>query len=72
MPLAFLAASTNGFDVLSGHSQTPLAFLAALTNACGVLGGLAREQVGFDEVVDVSTKHGLNVTSFQFGACVLH
>jgi hypothetical protein len=36
------------------------------------LGSLASEQVGFDEVVDVSTKHGLNVTSFQFGACVLH
>jgi hypothetical protein len=37
-----------------------------------VLCGLAREQVGFDEVVDVSTKHGVNISSFQFGPCVLH
>ena len=36
------------------------------------LRGLACEQVGFDEVVDVSAEHGFDVTSFQLRASVFY
>src|SRR5215212_70945 len=34
--------------------------------------GLACEQVGFDEVVDVSAEHCFDVTSFQLSASVFY
>ena len=36
------------------------------------LRGLAREQVGFDEVVDVSAEHSFDISSFKLCACVFH
>src|SRR5262249_61144034 len=36
------------------------------------LRGLAREQVGFDEVVDVAAEHSVDVATFELSASVFH